>query len=48
VAFGANVDADVEMLKMGGSIGEYATADATPKIPFCVMVFKGYGHGVSP
>src|SRR5579863_5592879 len=25
VAFGANIDADVEMLKMGGSIGAYAT-----------------------
>jgi NADPH:quinone reductase len=25
VAFGANIDADIEMLKMGGSIGAYAT-----------------------
>jgi len=40
VAFGANVDADVEMLKMGGSIGAYATDIATPKIPFWLMVFK--------
>jgi NADPH2:quinone reductase len=40
VAFGANVDADVEMLKMGGSIGAYATDNATPKIPFWLMVFK--------
>ena len=40
VAFGANVDADVEMLKMGGSIGAYATDAATPKIPFWLMVFK--------
>jgi NADPH2:quinone reductase len=40
VAFGANVDADVEMLKMGGSIGTYATDNATPKIPFWLMVFK--------
>ncbi len=40
VAFGANIDADVEMLKMGGSIGAYATDDATPKIPFWLMVFK--------
>ena len=40
VAFGANVDADVEMLKMGGSIGAYATDNATPKVPFGLMVFK--------
>lgn len=40
VAFGANVDADVEMLKMGGSIGAYATDNATPKMPFWLMVFK--------
>ena len=25
VAFGADIDADVELLKMGGSIGAYAT-----------------------
>ncbi len=40
VAFGSNIDADVEMLKMGGSIGAYATDTATPKIPFWLMVFK--------
>jgi NADPH2:quinone reductase len=40
VAFGANIDAEVEMLKMGGSIGAYATDTATPKIPFWLMVFK--------
>jgi NADPH:quinone reductase len=40
VAFGANIDADVEMLKMGGSIGAYATDNAAPKIPFWQMVFK--------
>ena len=40
VAFGANIDTDVEMLKMGGSIGAYATDSATPKIPFWLMVFK--------
>jgi NADPH:quinone reductase len=38
--FGANIDADVEILKMGGSIGSYATDNATPKIPFWLMVFK--------
>ena len=40
VAFGANIDADIEMLKMGGSIGAYATDNAIPKIPFWLMVFK--------
>jgi len=40
VAFGANIDADIEILKMGGSIGAYATDNATPKIPFWLMVFK--------
>lgn len=43
VAFGANIDADVEMLKMGGSIGTYATDNAMPKIPFWPMVFKNIG-----
>jgi len=40
VTFGANIDADVEVLKIGGSIGAYATDTATPKIPFWPMVFK--------
>jgi len=40
VAFGANVDTDVDLLKMGGSIGAYATDTATPKIPFWLMAFK--------
>ena len=40
VAFGANVDPDVELLKTGGSIATYATDNATPKIPFWQMVFK--------
>ena len=40
VAFGANVEADVELLKPGGSIASYATDNATPKIPFWQMVFK--------
>jgi NADPH:quinone reductase len=40
VAFGANVEADVELLKQGGSIASYATDNATPKIPFWQMVFK--------
>jgi NADPH2:quinone reductase len=40
VAFGANIDSDIEMLRMGGSVGAYATDNATPKIPFWLMVFK--------
>ena len=40
VAFGANIESDVELLKMGGSIASYATDNATPKIPFWQMVFK--------
>ena len=31
VAFGANMDADVELLKIGGSMGAYATDNATPR-----------------
>jgi NADPH2:quinone reductase len=40
VAFGANIEVDVELLKMGGSIATYATDNATPNIPFWQMVFK--------
>jgi len=40
VAFGANIDADVELLKLGGSIATYATNTEAPKIPFWQMVFK--------
>jgi NADPH:quinone reductase len=40
VALGANVEADVDLLTMGGSIASYATDNATPKIPFWEMVFK--------
>ena len=40
VAFAANVDADVDLLKMGGSIATYATNVGTPTIPFWLMVFK--------
>jgi NADPH2:quinone reductase len=40
VAFGANIEADLELLKMGGSIATYATDNAVPKIPFWQMVFK--------
>jgi NADPH2:quinone reductase len=40
VAFAANIEADIELLKQGGSIASYATDNATPKIPFWQMVFK--------
>jgi NADPH:quinone reductase len=40
VAFGTNIESDVELLKQGGSIASYATDNATPKIPFWQMVFK--------
>jgi NADPH2:quinone reductase len=40
VAFGANIAADVDLLKMGGLIATYATNVATPAIPFWLMVFK--------
>ncbi len=40
VAFGVNIEADVELLKQGGSIASYATDNAAPKIPFWQMVFK--------
>jgi NADPH2:quinone reductase len=40
VAFGANIEVDVELLKLGGSIASYATDNAAPPIPFWPMVFK--------
>lgn len=40
VAFGANVDTDVQLLSAGGSIATYATTNVTPEIPFWQMVFK--------
>jgi NADPH2:quinone reductase len=40
VAFAANIERDVELLKMGGSIAAYATNAATPTIPFWQLVFK--------
>jgi len=43
VAFGANIEADVELLKMGGSIATYATNIETLTIPFWQMVFKNIG-----
>jgi NADPH:quinone reductase len=43
VAFGANIDRDIELLKMGGSVATYATDNATPPVPFWQMVFKNIG-----
>jgi NADPH2:quinone reductase len=40
VAFGANIETDVELLKQGGSIASYATDNAAPKVPVWQMVFK--------
>ena len=40
VAFAANVERDVELLKNGGSIASYATNAPAPAIPFWPMVFK--------
>ena len=40
VAFGANIDTDVELLAMEGSISVYATDNATPKILVWQMVVK--------
>src|SRR5215469_8497827 len=40
VAFGANIETDVELLKQGGSIASYATDKPAPNIPFWQMVFK--------
>jgi len=40
VAFGANIETDLELLRTGGSIASYATDIGNPKIPFWPMVFK--------
>jgi NADPH2:quinone reductase len=40
VAFGANIERDLELLRLGGSVATYATNVATPTIPFWPMVFK--------
>jgi len=40
VAFAANMEADLELLKMGGSLAAYATNADKPSIPFWQMVFK--------
>jgi NADPH:quinone reductase len=40
VAFAANIEADLELLSMGGSIATYATNVGKAEIPFWPMVFK--------
>lgn len=40
VAFAANIENDVELLKQGGTLATYATNSANPAIPFWPMVFK--------
>lgn len=40
VAFGANIERDIELLKQGGTLATFATNDAQPSIPFWPMVFK--------
>lgn len=40
VAFGANLETDLALLALGGSIAAYATDVATPVIPFWPLLFK--------
>ena len=40
VAFAANIERDIELLKLGGTLATYATNDAAPTLPFWPMVFK--------
>lgn len=40
VAFAANIEADAELLALGGSLAAYATDNAAPQIPFWSLVFK--------
>lgn len=40
VAFHANVAADEQVLRQGGSIASYATSDSNPTVPFWPLVFK--------
>src|SRR5262249_4055903 len=40
VAFAANIETNVALLKMGGSIATYGTNVGTPTIPFWLMVFN--------
>jgi NADPH2:quinone reductase len=40
VAFDANLAADEQVLRLGGSIATYATGDPAPTVPFWPLVFK--------
>lgn len=40
VAFHANIAADEQILRQGGSVATYATGNPTPTIPFWSLVFK--------
>ena len=40
VAFAANIERDIELLKPGGTLATYATNDPTRGVPFWEMVFK--------
>jgi NADPH2:quinone reductase len=40
LAFGANIDLDMQVLGGGGSIAAYATRQARPDIPFWELLFK--------
>ena len=40
VAFDANLESDLQALKLGGSIAAYATGQGRPAIPFWQMVFQ--------
>jgi NADPH2:quinone reductase len=40
VAFGVNIEADIELLKADGSVATYATNEATPKVPVWLLMFK--------
>ena len=40
VAFGANIDADLERLAVRGSVATYATDRTLPTIPFWPLLFK--------
>ena len=40
VAFDANIDVDMQVLAVGGSIAAYATSNPRPSIPFWDLLFK--------
>ena len=40
VAFGANIERDIELLRQGGTLATYATNIPLPSIPFWPMVFN--------